>query len=322
LNNLRKNLMNKIINNAYHIKGNDLFLIEEACRLIEQACKNQMGDLNRAVFTDENFSMNELISVCNQIPMFADKRFVLVKNITKISDSELKRLIEYSKNPSDSCVLVLCEMPELSVFDKVNFEKVICNKLTDFELKEIIVKELKQYEKEITPEAVNLLINFCLKDLMLIKNEIKKLGFFKLGQALIDENIIKKSVHQNETFSIFEISDALTHMQGDRAIFLLKKMLETKDFPFVLGLISSHFRRLLYSAMSEGTNAEIAKKMGVKEYAIIKARQLAKNFKLAQLVKINELILDVDYQIKNGQMASMNAMYFLVFAILEVMRKI
>ncbi|MDD2445509.1 MAG: DNA polymerase III subunit delta [Clostridia bacterium] len=321
MNNLRKNLEKGVLD-AYHIKGNDLFLIEEACRLIEKACKNEMGDLNRAVFTDENFSANELISVCNQIPMFAEKRFVLVKNIIKIADSELKKLIQYSKNPSDSCVLVLCEMLGLSVFDKMNFEKVVCNKLNDFELKKIIVQELNLYDKEITPEAINLLIDFCLKDLMLIKSEIKKLGFFKLGKALIDEDIIKKLVHKNETYSVFEISDALTHRQGDRAIFLLKKMLETKDFPFVLGLISSHFRRLLYSAMSEGTDAEIASKMGVKEYAITKARQLSKNFKLAQLVKINELILDVDYQIKDGQMANINAMYFLVFAILEVMRQV
>ena len=298
--------------------GNDLFLMESACKQIESACANSLGDANKTIFNDENFNADELIAICYQVPMFAEKRFVLVKNLQKISESDIKKLISYSKNPSDDCVLVLCELPELKIFEKIGFEKVSCNKLSDAELRKIIETDLEVYGKKITFEAVQLLIKYCLKDLMLIKNEIKKIGFY--DSEIIDEEIIKKLVHQNEEFSIFEISDALSKTQGDRAIVLLNKMLETQEFGFVLGLISSHFRRMLYAFMSNGTNLEIAEKLGVKEYAITKIKQQSKNLKLVQLVKINELILDVEFQIKSGKLIGKNAMYYLVFAILNIIK--
>ena len=298
--------------------GNDLFLMESACKQIESACANSLGDANKTIFNDENFNADELIAICYQVPMFAEKRFVLVKNLQKISESDIKKLISYSKNPSDDCVLVLCELPELKIFEKIGFEKVSCNKLSDAELRKIIETDLEVYGKKITFEAVQLFIKYCLEDLMLIKNEIKKLVFMIL--KLLTKKIIKKLVHQNEEFSIFEISDALSKTQGDRAIVLLNKMLETQEFGFVLGLISSHFRRMLYAFMSNGTNLEIAEKLGVKEYAITKIKQQSKNLKLVQLVKINELILDVEFQIKSGKLIGKNAMYYLVFAILNIIK--
>lgn len=312
------NLQNGL-KNAYHIVGNDLFLMESACREIENACANNLGDVNKTIFNDENFNADELVTICYQVPMFAEKRFVLVKNIQKISESDIKKLIQYSKNPSDDCILVLCELPELNIFEKVGFEKIFCKKLSDSELRKIIAEDLEVYGKSITFGAMQLLINYCLRDLMLIKSEIIKLGFYNSSEQ-IDENIIKKLVHQNDEFSVFEISDALAKAQGDRVIVLLNKMLETKEFGFVLGLISSHFRRMLYGVMSGGTSQEIADKLGVKEFAITKVRQQAKNLKMIQLVKINELILAVDFQIKEGKLIGKNAAYYLIFAILDVIK--
>lgn len=315
-----KNLVNfqSGVKNVYHISGNDLFLMESACKEIENACVNNLGDMNKTIFNDENFNSDELTAICYQMPMFSEKRFVLVKNISKISEVDLKKIIAYSKSPSEDSVLVLCELPNLSLFEKVNAEKIICKKLFDSELRNVIMEDLKEYGKGITFEAMQILINYCLKDLMLIKNEIKKLGFYDAN--IIDENIVKKLVHQNDEFSVFEISDALSKAQGDRAIVLLNKMLETKEFGFVLGLISSHFRRMLYSVMSAGTDKEIADQLGVKEFAVTKVKQQAKNLKINQIVKINEHILDVDFQIKSGKLIGKNAMYYLVFAILDIIK--
>ncbi|MDD3397784.1 MAG: DNA polymerase III subunit delta [Clostridia bacterium] len=306
------------VKNAYHIVGNDLFLMESACKEIENACVNNLSDVNRTVFNDENFNADELTAICYQVPMLSEKRFVLVKNISKISESDIKKIIQYSKNASDDCVLVLCELPNLNVFEKVDIEKIFCKKLADDQLRKIITDDLKEYGKSITFGAMQVLIKYCLKDLMLIKNEIKKLAFYGTNIESIDEDIVKKLVHQSDEFSVFEISDSLAKAQGDRAIVLLNKMLETKEFGFVLGLISSHFRRILYGVMSGGSDKEIADKLGVKEYAVTKVKQQAKNIKLTQLVKINELILDVDFQIKEGKLIGKNAMYYLIFAILNV----
>jgi DNA polymerase III delta subunit len=301
--------------------------MEEACRLIENECNNKIREFNKTVFTDENFNMDELLLICNQIPMFADRRFILVKHVSKLSEADAKKLSEYEKKPSDECVLVFLELPDMNVFGKFKFEKVECKKLSEYELRKIVIDNLKESGREITLNAVNLFINFCLKDLILIKNEIEKLKFYNPNdekqnneKIIIDEKIIKKLVHQNDEYTIFEISDALTKSQGDRALNLLNKMLETKDFSSILGLISSHFRRMMYSAMSGGTTAEIASKLGVKEYAVIKSKQTAKQLKLTQILEINELILNINFQIKDGKIAAKNAMYYLVFKIIEILQ--
>ena len=69
-------------------------------------------------------------------------------------------------------------------------------------------------------------------------------------------------------------------------------------------------------AVAEGTEKELADLLGVKEYAIIVAKRLSKNFSKLQLKNIYEMTSDVDFYIKNGQMQVENALFYLVFGIL------
>ena len=86
----------------------------------------------------------------------------------------------------------------------------------------------------------------------------------------------------------------------------------------MFALISNQFRRLFYASISDLTNAELAGLLGVKEFAIMKARQLAKGFSKAQLKKICSLLEEMDYAVKSGAMLQTNALYLLVFNILYV----
>ena len=52
--------------------------------------------------------------------------------------------------------------------------------------------------------------------------------------------------------------------------------------------------------------------------AITKAKQQASNFTAIALKKIIELILNVDYMIKSGQMSAENAIHYLIFSIMEI----
>ncbi|MBR2433517.1 MAG: hypothetical protein IKB21_02815, partial [Clostridia bacterium] len=112
----------------------------------------------------------------------------------------------------------------------------------------------------------------------------------------------------------------LSYGQGDKAIKLMKKMLETMEFPVILGLISAHFRRMLYANLAEGTNGEIANLLGVKEFAVAKAKTLSKHIKPNAILQINNLILQIDYDIKSGKMNAENAMYFLVLQICQLVK--
>lgn len=306
------------LENVYRISGDDLFLIKNTVNKIEKACELNFPDLNKSVFDNENFNADAVCLSCQQIPMMDKKRLVIVKNIQKLKESDISKLVEYAKNPIEETVLILEEMVGANIFSKVPAEKIVCNKLTETKLKDYIVKELESSGKTINEEAVSALIEFCSRDMLRIQNELFKLKFIKSSN--IDFEIIKKYVNKNDDYSIFEISTALTYGQGDKAINLIHKMLESLEFPVILGLISSHFRRMLYSVISEGSEEEIATKLGVKSFAVKRAKTLAKNLSSKQIVDICNLILEIDYGIKSGKMNIENSLYFMVFSIINIVK--
>ena len=316
LKNLEKSTDLKMV---YRLYGDDILMIEKACKKIETLCDLQMPELDKAVFTDENFDVENVLLSCQQLPFMSLKRLIIVKNIDKLKSEEQKRLEEYCKNPVESSVLVLQENMGGTAFSKLTTEKVHCKKLEVNELAQIVQSATINSGHKITPEAVNLLIEFCGKDLLCIQNSLSKLLY--CGETEITAEVVKKLVKKSDEYSIFEISTALTYGQGDKAIVLMKKMLETMEFPVILGLISAHFRRMLYALISEGSAEEIAEKLGVKEFAISKAKTLGKNISASKLLRIYNLILSLDYDIKSGKFSAENAMYYLVFQIIDIIKE-
>lgn len=313
--NLEKNTELKAV---YRLYGDDILMIEKAFKIIEQRCNLQMPELDKAVFTDENFDVEKVLLSCQQLPFMSVKRLIVLKNIEKLKADDQKKLEEYCKNPAESSVLVLQENMGGTAFSKLSAEKVQCKKLEVKELAKIVDSAFVSSKCSITPEAVNLLIDFCGKDLLCIQNSLSKLLYY--GESEITVDVIKKLVKKSDEYSIFEISTALTYGQGDKAIVLMKKMLETMEFPVILGLISAHFRRMLYALISEGTSQEIAESLGVKEFAISKAKTLGKNISPSKVLNIYNLILSLDYDIKSGKFSSENAMYYLVFQIIDIIK--
>ncbi|MFQ6749402.1 MAG: DNA polymerase III subunit delta [Clostridia bacterium] len=313
-----KNLEKSGLKNVYRLTGDDAIQIEKALDIICSKAGVSMPEINQTIFTDETFDAEKIVLSCQQMPFLSDKRLVIVKNMAKVKDADIKKLEDYCKTPAPETILVFQEIVGLNVFSKLSAEKVICKKLEKPALVEIVNAAFSGTSKKITPAAAALLVDFCNNDQLLIQNELSKLLF--AAQNEIDEDVVKKLVKKSDEYSVFEISTALSCGQGDKAIKLMKKMLETMEFPVILGLISAHFRRMLYANLAEGTNGEIANLLGVKEFAVAKAKTLAKHIKPSAILQINNLILQIDYDIKSGKMNAENAMYFLVLQICHLVK--
>ena len=109
------------------------------------------------------------------------------------------------------------------------------------------------------------------------------------------------------------MTDALSRRDANKAVSLLNLMnKDTKTFTLIL----NHFRRIFFTSISNLTDKELSEFLSVKEYAIVKAREIAKNFTRIQLKNIYEMLNDVDFYIKNGQMQIENGLYYLIFGIL------
>ena len=301
--------LQKKIEPCYLVQGEDVLLFDKALELIKNACHLELPDFNFTIFDDDSFAEQSALDSLQTLPIGSEKRIVLFKNLTKISENFKKSLREYLKNPVPSTCLVIFDF--FNKFDFLIAEKVSAKRMDDHSLQVLIAAELKKSGKTISPQACQNLIESCCNYFSLIFNEISKLA--ACDEDEITEDLIEKMVSKETEFTVFELTDALSRRDADKAVGLLNLMdKDTKTFNLVL----NHFRRLFFASISDLSDKELAELLGVKEFAITKARTLAKNFTKMQLKNIYEMLNDVDFYIKNGQMEVENALFYLIFGIL------
>ncbi len=304
-----KSRLTKKVEPCYVVQGEDILLYSRALELIKNACNLTLEEFNFIAFDDDSFDGDVVIDACETLPIGSDKKVILLKNITKIPENFKKKLQNYLKTPVESTCLVIFDF--FNKFDFLIAQKVSAKRLDDENLKAIIRAELNKYGKSISTDACQKLIESCCGYYSLIKNEMDKLiacDSFQITDKQIEELVCKET-----EFTVFELTDALSRRDASKAVELLNLMdKDTKTFSLIL----NHFRRLFFVSVSNLSDKELAELLSVKEYAITKARALTKNFSKLQLKNIYEMLNDVDFYIKNGQMQVENALYYLIFGIL------
>lgn len=299
----------KKIEHSYLIQGEDILLYDKALELIKKACHIELEEFNFTKFDDDNFKTDVVMDTLETLPFVGEKKIVLLKNLTKIPEDFKKKLNAYLKAPQPSICLVIFDF-----FNNFNFiisEKVSAKRLDEVSLGKIVEAELEKAGKSIQKEATVLLLSYCCDYYSLIANELEKLK--NIDNDVITKKDIENMVTKETEFSVFELSEALSKKDANKAVELLSLMeKDTKTFSLIL----NHFRRMFFVAISKESDIELSKLLSVKEYAITKARALGKNFSKIQLKNIYELLSEVDFYIKNGQMQVENALYYLIFGIL------
>ncbi len=298
---------------CYLVSGDDYYLFDKALSMITKAMDLQLEDFNKSVFDDDNFAMQTVLNACEILPMGSNKRLVIVKNITKINENDKNLLENYLKNPCKSTVLLILDFNNKFASIQKLCEFVDAKRMDKSIARSIVVNDLAKRGKQISAEAVEVLLDYCNGYLTNVMNEIDKLVFYDMHESLVTKKTVETVVNKNVEFAVFELTEALGKRNLDKALNLLSQM--EKD-PSTLGLITNHFRRLFFIAISaDMSNGELASLLGVKEYAILKQREQVGNFSKMQLKKIYSLLEEVDYKIKSGQMLSLTALYYLVFSI-------
>lgn len=318
--NLKMQLTNTILP-AYFIGGEDSYLINYSLMLIEKACDISCPDFNKVIFDKEGFNANDIVSACEVLPIMDKKRLVIVKDYlgTK-NDSEKNILIKYLKNPLQSTCLVLLATTQnnfyLSLVPEVEY--VDCNKLSLNMLLKWVASNVGSHNYKIDTSTCKLLIEYCNYNLTKIDTELNKLMAYKEADKMLTADDVNKLVSKDEEYIIFELSDALLCKNLDKAYSIVKNLYYNKNTPtMILSYLTSYFRRLLFSAISDFTTKQIADMINVKEFAIIKAKEQSKTIPKIRLKKIYDLCLEVEYAIKSGKMDGENAIEFLMANIVK-----
>ena len=310
-----KTRLNEGFKNCYLFSGEDYLLFTRGFSMILKRANLLLPDFNYVKFDDENFSMKAVLDSCEVLPMGDQWRVVLMKNIQKISENDKKMLLEYLKTPSQTTILVIFDFYQKFGFLKENAEFVDCKRFDNATALGVVGNEFAKRGKKISDEGAKTLLDYCNGFLTRVVSEVEKLDYFDMDEPMVTKKMVEDLVAKDNEVVVFELTEALGHKKGDKAIKLLELL---KKEPGIFGLITNHFRRLFFISVSGLNDKELANLIGVKEYAISKQRTQIKNFSKMQLKKIYALLEEIDYSIKSGAMLQENALNYLVLSILYI----
>lgn len=312
-------IMNTNFDKPVYMLSGDAFICDE----VKKQIINRLGikQLSISFFDDENFDIDTLINYANQFSFFDEKRIVIIRNVTReLTKVEQSKLLKYLENYNKNTIILIIDTNFSKNFDFLKQKEIIDCKSSVYSASEYVWGEFAKNGKKIDRIAVKKLCDYCLLDMVRINNEIAKLCAYAGNKSEITDAMIDLLVPADIDVKVFELSESLGKKDSDRACKLLAHMLETGEQPTaLLGLISSNFRRIFFAKINSGySNAELAGYLGCKEYAVVKAKEQAKNFGARALKTIVNLLLEADYNIKSGNMTAVNALYYLIFAITSI----
>ncbi len=292
----------------YVIKGSEELAIRKQ---IDKICQGEDLDIVR-ISGDDEFLIDEIIDACNGKSLFASKSIVLVKDpyflINKVDENKLEKFYKYLENPAYDSDLVL-----YSLEDKINtklkaYKKVIENaELFNFEeydrkqFNSFAYYELNASKLDINKEAVYLLIDICRNDSSLFMQNIEVL---KNYPGKIDSDVINKLCTASDEINSFDLINAITDNDLDKAINLERTMLENSD-DGILGIISllAGQLRFLYQfsyLLSKNYDKKaILDEMKMSDYRYSKSLETIKKLKMPQILEMLKSLSDLDIACKS-----------------------
>ena len=283
---LRASLKTKIAP-AYVLSGSDIFLINKSIELILAAA--QIPPL-ALVHLPLDAPLNDVNAHLSNTSMFAASPAAIDRGT-----ADTRLYLRPIKSINEA-------------------EKVDCNPMS-----EDLVMRLVLQNKRFTPPAALLLARASENNFAMVSAEIQKAESFfdPVAHPQITDADLSTLVTKTEKYQVFELTDAILKRDLPRVRRILDFLLpnDEGDAYGVFGLLNTFARRLFYAKSSRLTDADLGKHLGVHPYAITVIRR-DKSITEKAAAAAYEAAIDLEYQIKSGQILAPRAVPLLIGALL------
>lgn len=282
---------------VYYTEGNDLYWLGRAEECFRK--KTPAGSLSLHVFDRLN-ELSEALDALSVISFFGDSNVVIVKDVDyKFTEREHKILS--GLNVEDGYLLFLGNK-NLSSAEKKRFTAIDCSTLDKF--------ACARYAEKLFPgidrEALSLLCEYSDCDMARIKLEAEKLNAYCNGKKVTAKDV-KELVSEETDMQIFSFVSALTEGKTELAAKRLSFLRQRGESPaYLLSALTGQYARMLYAALSTDSDAELASAMGIKEFAVKKARS-TRTLSKVKLKKTVSMLVDYELRFKSGLLSDRTA---------------
>lgn len=295
---------------------------KESDQLIESYLeKEPKDDFNFVKYNLYDTELNTIMEEAMTLPFFSDKKVVLVQNsyiftgekIAKEKQPNLEEFIRFLEN-YDGQTLIVFQVNAVKLDERKKVVKQLkkyaslkkVEQFTEQEMKTWIQQELHEQFKDIKQDALDTLIGLTGIHYRIVQQELEKIVLFIGDQPTITKKDVQTIVNRSLEQNVFLLTEYIQKGQKDRAIQLMKDLIQLKEEPIkLLALITSNYR-LYYQSLilsQKGySQQQIAKTVGVHPYRVKLALQQCRKYQLHQLLEIINACAETDYKLKSSYM--------------------
>jgi DNA polymerase-3 subunit delta len=297
------------IDPCYLFYGEETYLIQEyTTTLIAHVLGTAPRDFNCDVFSMDDDTLEDALSIARTLPLMATHRVVVCHGLHQLRKADWPQLERYLEHPSSSTALICSS----SVSDPKKCPPCLwqhavtveCSRLEGAKLHDWVTHTVVERGYRIAPEALQALLHEQQPDLQTLRQEIEKLCTYVGEASEISLDDVQEVTHTSRLQSIFALSDALGTRQIGPAFVVVERLLDQGEPPLVILSMMVRHVRLLWSIKQLGQQrhdaASIAKALGL---PLAVCRQLvaqSRQFALEHLRQLYAAALEADLAFKTS----------------------
>lgn len=294
---------------------------KKSSEMINKYLQTEKDDFNFIKFNLYETEITPIIEETLTMPFFSDKKAILVKNayvftgekVTKELNQNTDQLIEFlEKFDGDNLIIFevyqnkLDERKKLTKALKKNGQLKKVEQMSEEEIKKWIQSKLNENYKDIKQDALNLFIELTGVNFNIVSQELDKLMLFLGDRPTINKDDVHQIINRSLEQNVFLLTEYIQKRQKNKAIQLVKDLINMKEEPIkLLALITSNYR-LYYQCKilnQKGySGQQIAKTVNVHPYRVKLALGQVRHYQLEDLLNIINSCAETDYKLKSSYM--------------------
>lgn len=277
---------------------------------IEKLASKSDTNFDMSDIDGENNSWEKISEALMLLPLFGEKRLVIVRNLfTRGSKENQTKMTERLKSISAEIVLVIFENCSINVKSAIFLQLNKMAKVYHFpapdsnSVMKLATAILLKLNKNMDQKT---LLNFCNiigSDVVRLETELEKLSLSVEGSNITAsevENLVASYDHSR----IFELVDAIISKNSSLAAKLMLKEMDygTHHLQINIMLINQIRKMIILKECLENkkTEAEIVKTMSMHPYALSKMKNNIRNVLYSDLINYYQKLVLADIKLKQG----------------------
>lgn len=297
--------------------GEERYLVEEGIqRLVHAVFPEARDDFNYVAYHGGETSGVDITSACNQLPMFAPRRVVILRSGEKMKAADWEAIATYAVDPSPSTLFVIeaLKLDKRQKHIKATLaakavEAIEFPPLGERDVVPWVARRAKARELVLARDVPAYLVDAVGVSLQPLDLAIERIDLFlgsSEGPRQVTVDVARQIVPDTRSRTVFELADHLAERNVGDAVIVFHRMLEQGESPIgALAMIARQFRQLLLLHDGRAQHIQgdaLARYAGLPPFRLRDAERAARGFTPARLRAVLGEVAETDRALKSSRL--------------------